>query len=764
HDSVADRQHWDQTYDYIVVGAGSAGSVVAHRLVDECKTKILLLEAGGAQSVDTDIPQNARSLLNTEYNCRYHTVPQKWFTPYRVPVPRGRGIGGSSTINNMVYSRGNRQDYDRWVTEFGAYGWSYEEMLSYFVKSENNTDSSVVATNTIFHGTGGPVKVFTDPNPDPLLRVYNDVLNSELGLPNTDINGPNQLGVTIAQSFIYEGIRQSTGNAYLTPNPWPDKLHILTNAYVTRVLFSEVKKKWTAIGVEFSRNGRTYHVMANKEVILSAGTFGSAKILMLSGIGPRDHLTQLGIPVLVNLPVGDYLRDHPSVSIHMTVDDKRLDETGAQLTVQQLYEELVYGRGPLSVLTNSVYFWSTQSNADKCWPNTYTYSTVEVLVLKIFSYLSIHELIGLERVSKQFQFCANYLFRHQKTLSFKPKDDVIPKSYSFPLRYLETHLDGKLCLISNAQRILWLSQKLPNIEYLGISHFTTDYKTLYDILKAFQSVKWLDIRVGNQFTGQQYRQLGQLLSGRVTTFMAIDCYEHSKNMDNMVDMVRELTQLTKLGIRLRARNTVRELFRCLPQSIRSLQVISNLVDLEMAEILVANNGKHLDYLFICNLTAEALQLIVNSMALNEFSYDFRRESHEWQRFQCVAQKQPNLRTLRLIANDFKDYKYTTNLIQFSNVKTFAFCVCKPKIDSFISLLKCFSALETLRLDHTSIDCDLKEYKSAAFSPIAMEAAVVSALIMLGITEASATRRPPTCLTRRRSSTTTSSRWAAPIRH
>src|ERR1700744_3639375 len=127
HDSVSDRRQWDNTYDYIVIGAVAAGSVVAYRLAEDCRTRGLLLEAGGPQSVETDIPTNSRSVLNSDYNWNFHTVPQTWFTPYRVPEPRGRAIGGSSTINNMLYNRGNRRDFDLWVTEFGAVGWSYDE-------------------------------------------------------------------------------------------------------------------------------------------------------------------------------------------------------------------------------------------------------------------------------------------------------------------------------------------------------------------------------------------------------------------------------------------------------------------------------------------------------------------------------------------------------------------------------------------------------------------------------------------------------------
>ncbi|CAG2114211.1 unnamed protein product, partial [Medioppia subpectinata] len=166
---------------------------------------------------------------------------------------------------------------------------------------------------------------------------------------------------------------------------------------------------------------------------------------------------------------------------------------------------------------------------------------LEELVIKIFSFLDIHELIPLERVSKQFQLCADYWFRQQKTLSFNdnycgiyhfmPDIDVIRNSYTFPLRYINNNSDGKPCLILNKERIIWLSKKLPNIEYLGIGHLETDYQTLYDILEAFQSIKWLEICDIKKFTAQEFRQLGQLLSGRVAKLNDFcDCDYNTKSM------------------------------------------------------------------------------------------------------------------------------------------------------------------------------------------------------------------------------------------
>lgn len=269
HESVASRQSWHITYDYIVVGAGAAGAVIAKRLTEDSHNKVLLLEAGGPQHVYTDIPKNSRSLIESKYDWQFKTVPQSWFTPYRVPEPRGRVIGGSTTINNMMYNRGNRKDFDLWATKFGAKGWEYRNFLKYFVRSENNTDPQIVSNNPGYHGTTGPVTITTDPNPDPILTIHQKALN-ELGIPSTDINGRQQLGTMIAQSFIGNGIRSSTANEYLEPL-LPANLHVVAHALVTKVLFTKINGKLMATGVEFSRKDQRHEVMATKEVIISAG-------------------------------------------------------------------------------------------------------------------------------------------------------------------------------------------------------------------------------------------------------------------------------------------------------------------------------------------------------------------------------------------------------------------------------------------------------------------------------------------------------------
>ena len=169
-----------------------------------------------------------------------------------------------------IFNRGNRRDYDTWAKEYGAVGWSYADVMPFFLRFEGNRDPHIVAQNPQFHSTTGPIGITSWANPDPLMLIHQKVLNEEAGLPNTDINGPQQVGTMLAQAFIdTNGIRSSAGNAYIDPNPFPHNLHILTGALVTKVLFDGK----TAVGVLFERKGVQLMVMAAKEVILCAGMY-----------------------------------------------------------------------------------------------------------------------------------------------------------------------------------------------------------------------------------------------------------------------------------------------------------------------------------------------------------------------------------------------------------------------------------------------------------------------------------------------------------
>ena len=184
----------------------------------------------------------------------------------------GKVIGGTSTINWMLYNRGNRRSYDNWYTTYGCDGWDYNSILPYFIRSENNTSPKIVQENRGYHGTNGPMGVSPMAHPDPMLYVFQQQMNS-FGIPTIDINGESQMGTMIYELTVNNGTRCSTGNSYIDPNPYPNNLHIMANSFVTKILFEHNNQtnNITAIGVEFTRNGNNYTVMANNEVILSAG-------------------------------------------------------------------------------------------------------------------------------------------------------------------------------------------------------------------------------------------------------------------------------------------------------------------------------------------------------------------------------------------------------------------------------------------------------------------------------------------------------------
>lgn len=217
--------------------------------------------------------------------------------------PRGKGVGGSTLINGLIYARGNKRDYDRWAAE-GNPGWSYNEVLPWFLKSENV--SGEVNADPFYHGRFGPMK---NQYVNPVSSMYNAFIdgNKELHLREVDYNSATQTGVGRTQFNVDGGFRLSNGRAYVKPALQRNNLIISTGSYVTKI---RTNKKRVAEAVEFTKHGRTYLAKASKEIILSAGTVGSPQILMLSGIGPADHLNSLGIPFVKNLSVGNNLYDH----------------------------------------------------------------------------------------------------------------------------------------------------------------------------------------------------------------------------------------------------------------------------------------------------------------------------------------------------------------------------------------------------------------------------------------------------------------------
>lgn len=293
-----------EEFDYVIVGAGSAGCVMAARLTDRPGTTVCLLEAGKADtSVLIHAPAGVPLLVRKKSSCNYgyETVPQPGLNGRKGYQPRGRTLGGSSSINAMLYVRGNRWDYDHW-SELGNPGWSYEEVLPAFIRSENNEQ-----LHNGYHGRGGPLNVtyarYESGVSDLFLRA------AQLqGIPmNADYNGAQQDGTFIYQVTHRDGERCSAAKAYLTPVLQRKNLKLVTEAITARVLIEQGNAK----GVVYYRGNERHEVRARREVIIAAGAFGSPQLLQLSGIGPAAMLQLHGIPVVNDLRgVGRNLQDH----------------------------------------------------------------------------------------------------------------------------------------------------------------------------------------------------------------------------------------------------------------------------------------------------------------------------------------------------------------------------------------------------------------------------------------------------------------------
>ncbi|MBY4724232.1 MULTISPECIES: GMC family oxidoreductase [Burkholderia] len=293
------------SFDYLVVGGGSAGSVLASRLTEDPDVTLCLFEAGGTgDGWPVTVPAALVLMIPSKLNnWAFETVPQKGLQGRRGYQPRGKALGGSSAINAMVYTRGHHADYDDWAA-LGNEGWGWNDVFPYFKRSEHNE-----RLGNEWHGRGGPLWVSDLRTDNPFQARWLDAAR-ECGLPVTDdFNGAEQEGVGIYQVTQKNGERWSAARAYLFPHlKTRGNLTVETGAQVRRIVFDGKR----AVGVEVTRGGNVETVWAKKEVILSAGALQSPQLLMLSGVGPKDELERLGIPVAADLPgVGENLQDHP---------------------------------------------------------------------------------------------------------------------------------------------------------------------------------------------------------------------------------------------------------------------------------------------------------------------------------------------------------------------------------------------------------------------------------------------------------------------
>jgi 4-pyridoxate dehydrogenase len=336
-------------YDYIIVGAGSAGCVLANRLSEDGDANVLLIEAGGRDwHPYIHIPLGMGRMHDSGmFDWGYETDPEPNLNNRRIEAMRGKVLGGSSSVNVMAYTRGNRRDYDRWAQK-GARGWSYPDVLPYFQRNETFEKGA-----NPWRGGSGPLGTEFAKTPDPLFDAW-IAAGEATGYPfNPDYNGKQQEGFGRSQYTIRDGRRSSSANAFLKPVGGRKNLTVAVNAHTTRVALNGTR----ATGVDYAQTGGIVHAEAAREVILAAGTFNSPQLLMLSGIGPASHLHEFGIKVVADLPVGRNLQDH--LGADMTYRRKQPGTFHREMRFDRMAASMVraylFGSGPGTVVPGGLH-------------------------------------------------------------------------------------------------------------------------------------------------------------------------------------------------------------------------------------------------------------------------------------------------------------------------------------------------------------------------------------------------------------------------
>ena len=346
----------DQQFDFIIVGAGSAGCVLANRLSADPNNRVLLLEAGNPDSNPwIHVPVGYfKTMHNPKFDWCYLTDPDPGIAGRRLQWPRGKVLGGSSSINGLLYVRGQREDYDRWA-QLGNQGWDYDSVLPYFKKSEDQARGE-----DNFHGADGPLKVSD-------LRLRRPIADhfiagaTECQIPlNDDYNGETQEGIGYFQQTAHKGLRWSTAKGFLKPAMKRPNLTVVTGAHTSRVLFDGR----TATGIEYLHNGEKKQAAATREVVLSAGAIGSPQLLQCSGVGDGNHLQKLGIPLVHSLRgVGKNLQDHLQIrAVYKTHEQTLNDELNSLLKrIKVGLQYALFRTGALTLAASQVTIFTRSS-------------------------------------------------------------------------------------------------------------------------------------------------------------------------------------------------------------------------------------------------------------------------------------------------------------------------------------------------------------------------------------------------------------------
>ena len=338
----------NQQFDYIIIGAGSAGCVLANRLSADPQNRVCLLEAGPEDSLPwIHLPIGyGKTMWDARVNWKLNTAPEPGMNNREIYWPRGKCLGGSSSINGLIFIRGQKEDYDQW-RDLGNVGWGWDDVLPYFKKAEGND-----RLGEPLHSRDGPLKASSIPKKHPLVEAFKLAANA-LGVPTTDdFNNLTQEGVGYYQLSTHKGLRCSTAVAYLRPARKRQNLTVLTNSQATRILFTDRK----ASGVELFHQGKKITLQANKEVLLCAGAIQSPQLLQLSGIGPAKLLQEFDIPLIQDLPgVGENLQDH--LQYRLIYELNQPISTNDQLRsifgkVKMGLDWLLFRGGPLSIGIN----------------------------------------------------------------------------------------------------------------------------------------------------------------------------------------------------------------------------------------------------------------------------------------------------------------------------------------------------------------------------------------------------------------------------